>query len=102
MSYFKEGNGTKRSYTITICKHKYLHCSYALVHVMTIMSHSVLKFHVCVLGLVQTGCKIVHPQPSLRMCSDEVPLRKIHMNVLNIMKIPNLTGLLHHINTVKG
>jgi hypothetical protein len=32
------------------------------------------------------------------MCSDEIPLRKLLVNVLNIVKIPNLTGLLHYIN----
>jgi hypothetical protein len=62
----------------------------------------VLKFQVCVLGLVQTGDKIVHPQLSLIMCSNEVPLGNILVNVLNIVKIPNVTGLLQHVETAKG
>jgi hypothetical protein len=69
---------------------------------MTQLSHNVLKFQVCVLGLVQTGGKIVHPQPSLAICGDQIPLGKILVNVLHIVKIPCLTGLLHHMKAVKG
>jgi len=69
---------------------------------MTQLSHSVLKFQVCVLGLVRAGGKIVHPQPSLTMCGDYVPLGKTVVNVLNIVKISSLTGLLHHIKAVKN